>query len=125
MSIKYTYEIINVDEKARCMEIIYRSNGRKEMHISARLPWEGESLEAVIDSFSPVAYWQEQERPIQSVQVGKTGTIVPAVDIPVAPEDMANADMLLEFTVEQKVAKALVKFGVLESDPTTIEVTKL
>ena len=77
MSITYSYEIISVDEAARCMEIVYTAEGRKTMHIGARLPYEGEELEAVISIYSPVVYWLEQEMTVQVPQVGASGTIVP------------------------------------------------
>ena len=77
MSITYSYQIISVDEAARCMEVVYTAEGRQTMHIGARLPYEGEELEAVISMYSPVAYWLEQERAVQVPQVGATGTIVP------------------------------------------------
>lgn len=77
MTITYTYEIVSVDETARCMEVVYSSEGRKTMHIGARLPYDGESLEGVIEMYSPVLYWLEQERKVQIPQVGTTGTIFP------------------------------------------------
>ena len=45
MIIQYTYKIINVDTTARAMEILYVSEGRQTMHIGARLPFEGETIE--------------------------------------------------------------------------------
>jgi hypothetical protein len=77
MSITYNYEIIAVDQAARCMEVMYTAEGRQPMHIGARLPYEGEELEAVISMYSPVSYWLEQERAVQVPQVGTAGTIVP------------------------------------------------
>jgi hypothetical protein len=44
---------------------------------------------------------------------------------PVNVEAQANAEMWAQVEFEKKVAKALVKFGVLQSDPTAIEVTQL
>lgn len=79
MSIEYTYEIISVDQKARCMEIVYRSENRQTMHIGARLPFENEALEDVVASFSPVAYWAEQDAVVIDVAVGTTGKITPQV----------------------------------------------
>ncbi len=61
MSIQYTYEIVKVDESARVMEVVYTAEGRQPMHIGARLPYVGESLESVVQMYSPVAYWLEQE----------------------------------------------------------------
>lgn len=75
MSIPYTYEIIAVNEAARCMEIVYRSEGRATQHIGARLPYEGESLEAVVQMYSPVTYWLEQEAKVQVVAVGTQGSV--------------------------------------------------
>lgn len=75
MSIEYTYEVINVDHSARCMEIVYKSAGRQTQHIGARLPHEGESVEAVVQMYAPVAYWQEQEAKVQSVAIGTSGTL--------------------------------------------------
>lgn len=77
MSIEYTYEIVNVDETARCMEVVYSAPGHQTMHIGARLPYEGETLEAVVAMYSPVAYWEEQARPVVLPQVGASGTVAP------------------------------------------------
>jgi hypothetical protein len=77
MSIEYGYTVVTVDEAARCMEVVYTAQGRQTMHIGARLPYEGEELEAVIAMYSPVAYWLEQERVVQAPQVGASGVIVP------------------------------------------------
>lgn len=82
MSIQYTYEIVKVDEAARVMEVVYSSEGRQTMRISARLPFVGESLDAVIDMFSPVAYWREQETPVAVPQVGTSGTVAPQTATP-------------------------------------------
>lgn len=79
MSITYTYEIIKVDESARCMEIVYSAEGHQTMHISARLPFVGEPLEAVISAFAPVPLWESLAAPVAVPQVGQTGTIAPVV----------------------------------------------
>jgi hypothetical protein len=77
MSITYTYEIISVDEAARCMEVVYSAEGHQTMHIGARLPFEGESLEAVIKMFAPVPLWVELSTPVVAPPVGLSGTIAP------------------------------------------------
>jgi hypothetical protein len=84
MSIIYTYQIISVDESARCMEVVYSADGHQTMHIGVRLPYEGESLETLIDSFSPVALWEERTRSVVVPTVGQSGEIDPASFI-VAP----------------------------------------
>ena len=79
MSIAYTYEIVAVDQAARCMEVVYSSNGHQTMRIGARLPFEGESLEAVIQMYAPVAYWLEQQAPVSVPEVGTSGVVTPAL----------------------------------------------
>ena len=77
MSIQYTYEITKVDAAARCMEVVYSASGHQTMHIGARLPYQGESLESVIAMYAPVAYWEEQARPVVLPQVGARGDVAP------------------------------------------------
>ena len=72
---EYTYNIINVDEAARCMEVVYSAVGHQTMHIGARLPYIGEALEAVIDMYAPTAYWEAQKRQVLIPAVGTSGTI--------------------------------------------------
>ena len=88
MSIQYTYQIIKVDPQARVMEIVYNSEGRQPMHVGARLPYVGESVESVVQMYSPVAYWLEQEAEVIIPQVGAGGQIVPGESVngvPVVP----------------------------------------
>ena len=79
MSIEYTYEIIKVDERARCMEVVYSAAGHQTLHIGARLPFTGEVLEVVISQYAPVQYWEEQQRQVLLPAVGTCGTIAPMV----------------------------------------------
>jgi hypothetical protein len=98
MSITYTYEVISVDQAARCMEVVYTSNGNPTMHIGARLPYEGETLDAVIEMYAPVRYWEELKTPTLPVQPGTGGTIVvpdPVVPTP-AQQAIARRNSLLE-----------------------------
>lgn len=125
MSITYTYKVMSVNVQSKCMEIEYSAEGHPLMRISARMPWQNETLETIVQMYSPVAYWQEQIQPVLDVNVGTEGVITPPVIEAPDPNDQANYDMLFEASVEQKVAKALVKFGVLETDPTQISVTSL
>ena len=122
MSIEYTYEVVSVDAFARCMEVIYRADGLPEQRIGARLPYEGETLESVVSSYSPVSYWASLQAVVVAPTVGASGTISP----PTAPtqEEVAIRQMWEQAAFEKRVAKVLVKFGVLQSDPTEIPVSQ-
>lgn len=74
-TIQYKFEIISVNQAARVMEVVYTAEGRQTMHIGARLPYVGESLESVVEMYSPVAYWMEQEAQVAAVSEGATGNI--------------------------------------------------
>jgi hypothetical protein len=80
MSIEYTYEVVAVNAEAKCMEVAYTASGRQTMHIGTRLPYEGETLEAVIGMYSPVAYWLEMEANVVPPAVGTKGTVKPVVE---------------------------------------------
>lgn len=84
MSIIYTYEIIKVDEVARCMEVVYTAEGHPTMHIGTRLPFADETLESVVRQYEPIRYWVEQQRGISVPTVGEAGTLNPVI---VAPPD--------------------------------------
>lgn len=89
MSITYTYEIISVDQAARCMEVVYTSEGNPTMHIGARLPYEGETVEAVVEMYAPVRYWEELKTPIVPVDKGQSGTVVVPPPYVPSPADVA------------------------------------
>ena len=93
MSINFNYEIINVDEEARCMEIIYTAEGHPLQHISTRLPYEGESLESIIRMYAPVAYWEELKRAVTPPNIGVSGYI-PARDEALAALEALAANTL-------------------------------
>jgi hypothetical protein len=96
MSIEYTYEITSVNEQARCMEIVYNAAGYPTMHIGARLPYEGETLEAIIRMYAPVRYWEESTKTVVVPEVGVSGSLAPLptpAPAPVAaipPADVIN-----------------------------------
>ena len=98
MSIQYTYQIINVDAAARCMEVVYSAAGHQTMHIGARLPFEGESLEDVIKAFAPVPLWLELARPVQIPSVGVQGTVAPMSTPTPTPNNDAS---FTQETIEQ------------------------
>jgi hypothetical protein len=93
MSIQYTYEIIKVDEAARCMEVVYSAEGHQTMHIGARLPFEGEALEDVIKAFAPVPLWLELATPVTVPRVGAAGTVTPEPETPVSEMMPFNAEI--------------------------------
>jgi len=133
MNIAYTYEIVLVDEAARCMEVVYSAEGHQTMRIGARLPFDGESLESVIKAFAPSSLWRELAATVVVPVVGHRGYIdenLPAHQAVLSMtteevEARLNADMWAQLEFEKQVASALVKLGVLSENPTLIPVAEL
>ena len=74
--ITYTYEIVRVDPENRVMDIQYTSDQFGTILVGARMPWDGETVEGIVRSFSPVRYWMEQTFSVSSVSAGTSGQIV-------------------------------------------------
>jgi hypothetical protein len=122
MNIEYTFEVASVDDSVHCMEIVYTSPGLPTHRISMLYPVKGQTLENAVHAQAPFWHWQELSREYEQVIVGVTGTVTPT---PQDPTKIANAEMWAQVHFEQSVAKALIKFGLLDKDPTTIGVTTL
>jgi hypothetical protein len=69
MQIKYTYKVLSVDTEARTMLVKYTAPDYGEMIVSTRIPYVNESLELVIQQYSPVPYWLEKAAEVQTVDV--------------------------------------------------------
>lgn len=86
----------------------------------------GQALDAEIRHRAPT-WLIEREQQVKTAtgfdQIAALVQEVPAS--PVDPEAQANAEMWAQVQFEKQVAKALVKFGVLQSDPTSIPVSQL
>lgn len=96
MSISFKYTILSVDEAARCMEVLYESEGHQSMHIGARLPFEGEELEDVIRQFAPVPFWIAAKTPVLVPVVGQSATLAPPVLDAAPPSDFIDLDQLTD-----------------------------
>lgn len=124
--ISYEFEIVLVDEAARVMEVLYTVEGKPPHRVGARLPYDGESVEAVVAMYSPAALWLEQEQVVIVPPVGTRGSLSYGVkESALLADELANVQMFAEIEYERRIAKALVKFGVLNSDPTEISTTTL
>jgi len=121
MNISYTYEVKAVHTSTNCMDVLFKSDGLPDVLVSARIPFEGEDADAVIRSFAPFVIWQPKVMALQDMQVGHSG----AVEAVQNDTNTENANMWAQVEFEKQVAKALLKFGVLNTDPTAVEVTQL
>lgn len=74
-SIEYSYEILKVDVRAKCMEVKYSAPGHSMIHVGARIPFEDEQLEDVIRSFAPINQWINELRSFNVPDVGISGSL--------------------------------------------------
>lgn len=69
--IPYEYKIVNVNEHS--MEVLYVSEEYGSTLVGVRLPFEGEKLEDIIESFSPAFHWHQSTIPKQKIKIGISG----------------------------------------------------
>jgi hypothetical protein len=106
------------------MDVEFTAEGFDPVVVGVRLPTVGESVDLVIQSFAPHSVWNPQTIEYASVSVGTTGSYTsPSVEQ--VQQEIENAQMWAKIEFEKSVAKALVKFGLLDADPTTIPVQTL
>ena len=124
MSLEVCYEITTVNTDAKCMEILYSAPGKSPVLVGARLPYLGEAIESVAASYSPFKTTPIQEHQYAIVEVGASGKIIPKSEAEIALQ-VKNSEMWKQIEFDKSIAAALVRFGLLPSDPTTIGVTTL
>jgi hypothetical protein len=126
------YKIIRAHEEIGQIEVAYL-NGSDVVGIYAiDVPVEngafivGQQLEDLIQLQAPVWLTQRQSNVAAASNFHQIQSLVEELPAPLRdPQAEANMIMWDETNLESQVAKVLVKFGVLESDPTTIQVAKL
>lgn len=72
--VTYSYKVLSIDDGTKTMQVKYSAEGRDDVLISARLPYQNESIEAVIEQFSPVFMWEESDVVRNAPSIGMTGT---------------------------------------------------
>lgn len=126
------YKITRAISEIGQIEVTYTNNGKDVAVYAIDVPVvdgafiTGEALDAEIRHRAPT-WLVEREEAVKAApnfdQIAALVQETPAV--PVDPQEVANAQMWAQVQFEKQVAKALVKFGVLVTDPTAVETTQL
>lgn len=77
MDFAYTFEIVGVDEAAKCMEIKYSAEGLPDVHVGAPLPQQGQPLLNVVHAYAPKGVWVPYTVVHVAPPVGTTGSYTP------------------------------------------------
>lgn len=119
----YTYEIINVDAQANCMDVTYSCDGFDAVTVGVRLPFSGESIDDVVDSASPVFMWEESTAGRVIPEVGHKGTkSVEVVPLGASVTDGMTDAEIVEFTAEQKLDEvAYARVTKIENGSVTVD----
>jgi hypothetical protein len=121
---QYSYTVTRVDQDAKCMEVEFTADTFDKVVVGVRLPILNEDVDSVIQSFAPLAIWQPQVIEYAEITVGKSGTYVPPTPEQLQ-QNLQNAQMWEQVAFDKRIAETLVRLGVLQSDPTTINVSQL
>lgn len=126
------YQIITANEAIGQIEVLYKDGDKPVGIYAIDVPvvegtfLTGDALHAEIMHRAPT-WVSQREQEVQSASgFDQIAALVQplAVDQP-SSEAQANAEMWAQIEFEKKVAKALVKFGLLATDPTSVETTQL
>ena len=131
--IDYTFEVVSTDTANKVMEVKYTAAGLNTLSASMPLPLVGQDITEVVAAYAPIALWEQETSTVQSVIVGHSGALsydknpAPAPVETLGPNvvDDATAKMWAQVAFEKKLAAALIKFGLLTTDPTEIPATTL
>lgn len=125
-----TYKVLNFDEGAGQLIIEFAENMAPlaiDVPIKDGLYITGEELDTYIKGFIPTWHLERQAQ----IQAGVANADQLKALAPVEATQQSNTtepenlQMWADLQFEKSIAKALVKFGVLESDPTVIPVNEL
>lgn len=126
------YQIIRATPEIGQIEVLYK-DGEKLLGVYAiDVPvvdgafLTGDALHEEIMHRAPT--WATQREQEVTAATGFDQIVALVEELPIGEpttEQQANAAMWAQVEFEKKLAKALIKFGLLASDPTAIEVTQL
>lgn len=136
-----TYTITKFDVENKILVVSFDDGGWAEIRLVTPLPKNIEELEKLIAQFSaPVEAIEAQQNPdadlsyIDSV-IGVQRTcprmslfnneLLDSQITEIDPNSQANAEMWADVQFQKKVASALIKFGLLQDDPTLIPTATL
>ena len=122
--INYKAEVLNVDTATNLMVVRYTSEGKSTVTTSLGLPYEDQAVENVIKQCAPLSQWMNEGKGRAVVTVGYITTVTADTAAPAAPDiNQITNQELMQLAFEKRLSAALVKFGVLTTDPMAIPVT--
>lgn len=126
------YQVIRATPKLGQIEVLYKDGGKPVGVFAIDVPvvdgafLTGDALHAEIMHRAPT--WVNQREQEVAAATGFDTIVALVQPLPVnalAEDTLANMEMWEQVEYEKKLAKALIKFGVLQADPTSIGVTQL
>lgn len=126
------YQIIHANSETGQIEVLYKQNGNPVATFAIDVPivngvfLSGDALDCEIKQRAPIWIIQRKQELASAKGFNSIAALVePLPETPIDTQESANSEMWAQVEFEKKLAKALVKFGVLQSDPTTIPTTTL
>lgn len=90
-NITYAYRVMHVGD--RSMEVEYSADGFDPVVVGMPRPREGNSVEAMIQAYSPVTYWLDLIAPRAEVEVGVSGEVEVRTEPPSNPGELTLEDL--------------------------------
>lgn len=126
------YQIIRATPEIGQIEVLYKEGEKRLGAYAIDVPvvdgafLTGDALHQEIMHRAPTWLNQREQDVATAVGFDQIAALVqPLTEDEATSEQQANTAMWARIAFEKQVAATLVKFGVLETDPTTIETTTL
>lgn len=89
MALDFTYTVLKVNTDSNTMEVQYSTAGHEIVVMSMMIPYADQDLVQYITYNAPQAKWANSVKTFQTVTVGTSGSVTPAV--PVASGTMVGS----------------------------------
>lgn len=129
------YQIISADERNGQIQVAYKSDGKLVGIYAVDVPIvdtrfvTGADLHTHIMHTAPVWAVEREQKVVAATNFAEIAALVQPLDpsdfTPADTDAEANTQMWEQVHFEKRVAQALLKFGVIDADPTEIGATKL
>lgn len=101
--IEYTFKVVESDEAAKRMVVLYKTPGREDITIFVPLPKTADATAEIVKTYAPIPMWLEKDRQVAHVPSGTNGTLLYENQTPVSPKTPEQLQQSIIYEVQQRL----------------------